>query len=274
MKHSFKREFRARVLFIYLITFVTIFFIANFQYISLVENELVSYEKEIYEYELYEYADEYKLIDKVEFVSKFDILTYSISSQDIPIYPTIHDKTYKIMFSPHYSYYPFIVKPALAITFIITFIYLIIGKMLNHLLVRVTKFENYINSYLQNDKIDVPLLKALQGYDDEIGNISKNINEMMQKNIDVLNRQKRFMRKIEELDEVVLGLDVHYIIEDYNKPWLKLKKDSNNFIDYLNEANIKKFLLSIDDLKNNRIKNICFIDSLSKEDSYFEVKII
>ena len=226
MKHAFKKEFRVRVTFIYLITFVTIFIIANIQYISLVKNELVSYEKEIFEQKLYVGAKEYTLIDEVEFVSKFDILRYASSVQDIPIYPTIDGKTYTLLYSPHYTYYPFIAKPASAVTFLIIFIYFIIGRMLNRWGERVTEFEDFINTYLKKDKVDTDLLDSLQSYDDDIGNISKNINALMQKNIDVLNRQKRFMRKIEELDEAVLGLDTSYNIVDYNKPWLKLKKES------------------------------------------------
>ena len=274
MKHSFKKEFRIRVAFIYLITFVTIFIIANAQYISLVENELRNYEIEIYEHKYYVEAEEYSLSDEVDFVSKLDILKYAVRLQDIPIYPTIEGKVYKLLFTPYYQYYLFIAKPAGAVTFLIIFIYFIIGKMLNQWNARVTKFESFINTYLQNDKVDINLLNSLQNHDDEIGNISKNINVLMQKNIDVLNKQRRFMRKIEELDEVVLGLDSSYTIVDYNKPWLKLKKESENFIDYLSEANIKKFLLEIEDLKNNKVKKIFFIDSLFREDSYFEVKLI
>ena len=173
-----------------------------------------------------------------------------------------------------YNYFTFIAKPLIAFTVLIFFIYLIIDRMFHRWILRIIKFENFINSYLQKEKFDDSLFQDLQDYDDDIAKVSKNIHELMKKNITVLDRQKRFIKTIEELNEIILGLDSNYIIFEYNKPWLQLKSMSDDFIDYLNDENIKKFLLGVDDLKSNSIKNIIFVDSLTTEESFFEVKII
>jgi diguanylate cyclase (GGDEF)-like protein len=207
-------------------------------------------------------------------VCKWDIIQSAIMLQEIPIYPTFHNQTYKLFFTPQYGYYAFMLKPIIALSVILVFIYFTLNKVIQRGLTRLTRFEDFLLYYFKNGAIDENLYASLGEYDDEIYLLCVQTKKIMDENLRTLGSEKTFLRTLEELNEVVLELSQDFKIIEHNKSWIPIKKKSDNFLDYLNNKNGKIFLLKIPYLKNNVFKHIVFIDNLNTKERYFEIKII
>ena len=172
------------------------------------------------------------------------------------------------------SYNDFLIKPVIAFTLIILFIYIILNRMIKKHLLRLQYFESFLYSYLQDAKIDKKVFCALQESDDEIYRFAKEVQQLMRHNIKILHRQNNFLKILEELDEVVLVTSQKFKIIEHNKPWNKFKGHSHIFLDHLCQKNVHKIEQQLQELKNFNDKMIMFVDTLQTSDCFFEIKII
>ncbi len=172
------------------------------------------------------------------------------------------------------SYNDFLIKPVIAFTLIILFIYIILNRVIKKHLIRLQYFESFLYSYLQDAKIDKKIFGILQESDDEIHRFAKEVQQLMRHNIKILHRQNNFLKILEELDEVVLVTSQKFKIIEHNKPWNKFKEHSQIFLDYLCQKNVHKIEQQLQELKNSNDKMVMFVDTLKTNDYFFEVKII
>ncbi len=174
----------------------------------------------------------------------------------------------------HLEFSSFLLKPVLAFTLIIMFIYIILSRVVRKHLTRLQYFENFLYTYLQDAKIDQNILNALQERDDEIYKLSTDVRELMSHNIKIQEREKNFLKILEELDEVVLVTSQTFEIIEHNKPWSKFQAHSKVFLEYLCHKNLKKIKLQLQELKSSSEAMVMFVDRLQTNDNFYEVKII
>ncbi len=269
MKNSFNQEMRRRFVLIYVATISIIIIIATLQYINLVENEINFQKKEILKKTPY-----FIQTNDVKFVSKTDILSASLLEKSIPLRIIKQGKVHILFYTPKDNYYRFLIRPIVAISCIILFIYFVLNRVLKKWLFRLREFKKFLYSYLENSIIDERLFMRIKQSDDEIYKLSVDAKKLMDDSLKISKKQKNFIKILEELNEVVLVISNEFDVLEYNKPWLEFEQKSSNFLDYLNEANIEKLEIALSDLQNSKIPNIIFVDTLHKEESYFEIKII
>lgn len=274
MKHSLVKEIKNRFLFIYIITFIIIFFATNLQYISLVEHETQNYMQEICEHDLYK-GESSKVYEKQPpLISKKDIVFYSIIGEKIPIYPVIEKHTYKLLLKPIYEYYAFIFKPIVAMSTILFFIYFILRRMLKATIKRLHNFKMFLCEYFNSAKIDDECFKLLSVREDEIYEMAIQVKSLIMQNKKILSKQERFLKTLEELHDIILELSSDFEIVQANKPWSEISFISKKFLDYLEPQNVKMLCFEAQDLKSKILKHIVFIDPLALKERFFEVKVI
>lgn len=274
MKNSYQKEIKKRFTILYILTIFIILVMANFHYTVIIENELKGYKKEIFEHKYYLQAAEYKGDEEVSFITKPRILKSVLSFEDIIIYPKIDDKTYKIYYTPQFKYYSFILRPLLVISIILSLIYFILNKVMQKSTSRFEEFESFLYKYFSNGTIDTDILNRLKSYGDEITDMSIQVEKLMGENLKTQDKQNKFFKTLETLNEVVLELSYDFIIQEHNKPWENIQQDINNFLFYLGPKNIALLQLKSSDLLYDEIDEIVFVDSLKKTNKHFEVKII
>ncbi|QSZ40784.1 diguanylate cyclase [Sulfurimonas aquatica] len=274
MQNSYKKEMKKRLFSIYLVIFVAIFSMATITYIILTEERLKNYRIELEKNNSYTPEDIYKGMERVPFVTKLDILSSSIQLKDIVIYPTIHQKQYKLYYTQVSNYYMFLIRPLISFVIIFLIIDFLFRSILTKALTRLTLIENFLNEYFTHATINKEICSQLSSYDDEISKICLHTKELMSENLLAIDTKEKLFKTLEKLNEIVLELSYEFHIEESNKPWKNYQKQSTNFLNYISQKNVALLQLKSPDLKANKIDEIIFVDSLGDSLNHYEIKLI
>ena len=274
MKQSYVSVMKTKFIYIYLITSTIILIVANLQYISIIETDLDTYCADIPNHQLYLDAQVVEKNEHKNLVRKIDILNSAIFLKKLPIYPTIDDITYKMYYTTNYKYIDFIIRPLVALTLVLIFIYFFLNTEVKNFLLRLNLFERFLHGYLEKGNINKEMFTKLKLYDDEICKLSLETKKLIEENIKINKKQIKFFETLAELNEVVLELSDDFKILEYNKPWLLIEQNDNNFLKYLNAKSLKVLTSSLDDLKDKTIKEIILLDNLNMKDTFYEIKVI
>ncbi len=274
MKNSFKQEIQRSLLTIYTILTIVVLLLSHTIYASFLQNELIEYEHQILKQHDFSSSDLYTGTAVPDYTSKIHILSNVVLAKSVPIYPLYKNKHYLLDFLPSTHYYSFLLRPLSLLVIIIFSIHMVMRALIKRRTRRFQYFKEYLYSYLADGNIKDDIFEKINEYDDEICNLSQQVNSLMVENIKIIERQEKFFKTLDTLNEVVLELSYDFIIQEHNKPWLDIRDNINNFLYYLNRKNLATVQMKSTELLHNEISEIVFIDSLNKEGSFFQVKMI
>lgn len=274
MKHSFKKDINRKLFYFYSLLTVIILLLSHTVFSTILQNELKQYERHLLQEHSFSSTDVYSGTFIPDYTSRIHIMKNVMFSTSIPIYPIYENRHYLLDFLPSTSYYTFILVPIILLAIILIIISIMIHQMFSIRVHRFQYFEEYLSSYLTHGSLDDKLYTKINLYDDEISQLSKHTNTLMNENIKIIERQEKFFKTLETLKEVVLELSYDFIIQEHNKPWLDIQNNINNFLYYLNRKNLALVQMKSTELLHGEISEIVFVDNLNKDDSFFEIKMI
>ena len=274
MKHSFKKDINRRLLYIYTLLTVVILLLSHTVYSTIIQNELKQYEHYLIKEHNFSKSDVYTGTYIPEYTSRIHIMKNVVFSTSVPIYPLFENKHYLLDFLPSTNYYTFLLTPLILLLVILLSLNFMVRRLIDRRTKRFQYFEEYLYSFLTDGTLDDDLYAKINQYDDEISHLCKQANILMGENIKIIEKQEKFFKTLNTLNEVVLELSYDFIIQEHNKPWMDIRDSINNFLHYLNRKNLALIRLKSEELKQREISEIVFVDSLNKDDSFFQVKMI
>jgi diguanylate cyclase (GGDEF)-like protein len=274
VKNSFKKEIQKNLLFMYTILIIVVLLLSHSMYASFLQNELKEYEHHLLKLHDFSSSDIYTGTTTPDYTSKIHILSNVVFAKSIPIYPLYKNKHYLLDFLPSTPYYSFLTYPLSLLVIIMFCNHIVVRRLVKRRIRRFKYFEDYLYSYLSDGHIKDEIFEKINEYDDEICNLSQQAHSLMVENIKIKEKQEKFFKTLDTLNEVVLELSYDFIIQEHNRPWLDIRDNINNFLYYLNRKNLATVQVKSSELLHNEISEIVFVDSLNKDGSFFQVKMI
>ena len=274
MRNTYPQIIKRRFLYTYIVTILSIAIVANYNYLTIVKDNIEDFKAEAFEHEHYLDVQKYVKVSRFEETTDFSILKNSLLMLPIPLFFQVDNHVYMLDYENSYGYYTFILKPTMVLTLILLFLYFSVNRVIVRGMRQLSYFEKFLQKYILADTLDDTLYKKLMQYDDEIAAMSRNVYGLFSKNIKLMQQQRRFLKMIEELHEILLSFDENYKIIDSNRLWKEIEKEEFLFIDYLNQKNLEILKGNIFSLKNGLVDQIKLTDKLMMKETVYEIKII